>query len=410
MQACKGRKGTGDPRENPPTSCIVLHDSPFEKIRDKIDAQHIYTEVTFAIGSQFIRHALDDPGPIAYLQGNKRTSAGLRGVLSRATTFRFYCQQLRLLTSLPLFTDAADEQLTGDPPYDRRLGGASGEDEIKAFLAILVLPSGRLRRVTRIALMGGEQAICSATVRKLIGTCYKVLCSAASAKAWVGGEQCFVFPQLAAAGSQPVITQAVKHDGKDRTFRREGGVGGEGGPSRLPGTWVAARRWRGSWRGGERRRFATRRPDKFVSSTTCRLDSTALRADIPISTAHWLPVITVEGDDWASVLQEVSGTPFVHTVFDTSRRTLTQSSPSTVTADNQCAVNIGISVHKTVECSLANFSGLATRPSLAVVRILSKGNSSVQLESTVMCILEPQMFVHWLLPHRVGSVTPDLAV
>ncbi|KAJ8886142.1 hypothetical protein PR048_012351 [Dryococelus australis] len=55
--------------------------------------------------------------------------------------------------------------------------------------------------------------------------------------------------------------------------------------------------------------------------------------------------------------------PLVHTVFDTSWRSLAQSSPSTVTADNQCAFNIGIFVHETVESSLqviehANFSGL----------------------------------------------------
>ncbi|KAJ8866693.1 hypothetical protein PR048_032554 [Dryococelus australis] len=44
--------------------------------------------------------------------------------------------------------------------------------------------------------------------------------------------------------------------------------------------------------------------------------------------------------------------PLVHSVFDTFWRTLVQSSPSTVTANNQCAVNIHISVHKTVEPSL----------------------------------------------------------
>ncbi|KAJ8895356.1 hypothetical protein PR048_000688 [Dryococelus australis] len=53
----------------------------------------------------------------------------------------------------------------------------------------------------------------------------------------------------------------------------------------------------------------------------------------------------------------------VHTVFNTSWRTLAQSSPSTVTADNQCTVGIGICAHKTVKSSLqviepANFSGL----------------------------------------------------
>ncbi|KAJ8879995.1 hypothetical protein PR048_020616 [Dryococelus australis] len=49
-----------------------------------------------------------------------------------------------------------------------------------------------------------------------------------------------------------------------------------------------------------------------------------------------------------------------------SGETLAQSLPSTVTADNQSAVDIGISVHKTVEYSqqvieLANFSGLACK-------------------------------------------------
>ncbi|KAJ8867797.1 hypothetical protein PR048_031602 [Dryococelus australis] len=38
---------------------------------DKINAKHVYTEVAFAIGPQFIRHSLDDSEPIADLQGNK---------------------------------------------------------------------------------------------------------------------------------------------------------------------------------------------------------------------------------------------------------------------------------------------------------------------------------------------------
>ncbi|KAJ8891822.1 hypothetical protein PR048_004376 [Dryococelus australis] len=35
---------------------------------NKIDVQNMYTKVTFAIGPQFVRHALDDPEPIAHLQ------------------------------------------------------------------------------------------------------------------------------------------------------------------------------------------------------------------------------------------------------------------------------------------------------------------------------------------------------
>ncbi|KAJ8870524.1 hypothetical protein PR048_029547 [Dryococelus australis] len=50
----------------------------------------------------------------------------------------------------------------------------------------------------------------------------------------------------------------------------------------------------------------SRQLKKFVSSMTRRLDSTVLRTNMPISTAHWLSAVTVEGDDWANLLQEVS--------------------------------------------------------------------------------------------------------
>ncbi|KAJ8869146.1 hypothetical protein PR048_030714 [Dryococelus australis] len=40
--------------------------------QDKIDFKRVYTEVTIAIGSQFIRHALDDSVPITDLQGSKK--------------------------------------------------------------------------------------------------------------------------------------------------------------------------------------------------------------------------------------------------------------------------------------------------------------------------------------------------
>ncbi|KAJ8881231.1 hypothetical protein PR048_017705 [Dryococelus australis] len=44
--------------------------------------------------------------------------------------------------------------------------------------------------------------------------------------------------------------------------------------------------------------------------------------------------------------------PLAHVVFDTTWRTVPQSSPSTVTTDNQCTVDIAIFVHKIVESSL----------------------------------------------------------
>ncbi|KAJ8885801.1 hypothetical protein PR048_012001 [Dryococelus australis] len=51
---------------------------------DKIDFKRVYTELTFAIGSKFIRHTLDDSAPIADLQGNKKHIS----VLSNAGTGR----------------------------------------------------------------------------------------------------------------------------------------------------------------------------------------------------------------------------------------------------------------------------------------------------------------------------------
>ncbi|KAJ8894550.1 hypothetical protein PR048_007207 [Dryococelus australis] len=39
---------------------------------DKVDLKRLYTEVAYAIGSEFIRHALDDSAPIADFQGNKK--------------------------------------------------------------------------------------------------------------------------------------------------------------------------------------------------------------------------------------------------------------------------------------------------------------------------------------------------
>ncbi|KAJ8875089.1 hypothetical protein PR048_022980 [Dryococelus australis] len=49
---------------------------------------------------------------------------------------------------------------------------------------------------------------------------------------------------------------------------------------------------------------AIARPEKFASSTTCRLDTAVFHRNMPISTAYWLSAVTAEVDDWSSVLQE----------------------------------------------------------------------------------------------------------
>ncbi|KAJ8870995.1 hypothetical protein PR048_027298 [Dryococelus australis] len=65
--------------------CIGVHgEMKRNALTDKIDFKHVYTEVDFAIGSQFIRHALGDSEPIADLQGNKFPILG--SVLCRTIT------------------------------------------------------------------------------------------------------------------------------------------------------------------------------------------------------------------------------------------------------------------------------------------------------------------------------------
>ncbi|KAJ8865757.1 hypothetical protein PR048_033278 [Dryococelus australis] len=49
-------------------------------LSDKLDFQHVYTEVSFPIGTQFIRHALGNSEPIAYLRRKHVSSAVLPGV------------------------------------------------------------------------------------------------------------------------------------------------------------------------------------------------------------------------------------------------------------------------------------------------------------------------------------------
>ncbi|KAJ8872341.1 hypothetical protein PR048_025945 [Dryococelus australis] len=68
------------------------------------------------------------------------------------------------------------------------------------------------------------------------------------------------------------------------------------------------------------------------------------------SAAPYSPGLTLIGSRELDVLKYIL--PLVPTVFDTSRRRLVQLSSSTVTADNQCAFDICIFVHTTVESTL----------------------------------------------------------
>ncbi|KAJ8881590.1 hypothetical protein PR048_018075 [Dryococelus australis] len=56
---------------SPSSALEISMDNFANSFQDKIDFKQMYTEVIFAIGLQFIRHALDDSEPLAHLQGNK---------------------------------------------------------------------------------------------------------------------------------------------------------------------------------------------------------------------------------------------------------------------------------------------------------------------------------------------------
>ncbi|KAJ8870625.1 hypothetical protein PR048_029648 [Dryococelus australis] len=64
-----------------------------------IEVKHVYTEVDFAIGSPFIRHALDDSEPITDLQGNK--SWGEAWITRAAERASFVMRAIRLGESDP---------------------------------------------------------------------------------------------------------------------------------------------------------------------------------------------------------------------------------------------------------------------------------------------------------------------
>ncbi|KAJ8872395.1 hypothetical protein PR048_025999 [Dryococelus australis] len=95
----------------------------------------------------------------------------------------------------------------------------------------------------------------------------------------------------------------------------------------------------------------------------------------------------------------------VDAVFDTSWRSLTQSSPSTVTADNQCAFDIGILIHKSAEFSLVTTETLHTSRVGAMRRLKRVLVSTVWLSrfSTLDAQLNPTSLYSRDGPNREHS-------
>ncbi|KAJ8881575.1 hypothetical protein PR048_018059 [Dryococelus australis] len=85
-------------------------------LRYKIDVKHVYTEVTLAIGSQFIRPALDDSEPIADLQGNNHKAVLFRRF--RSSFQRILLQSLpRSMKSFPLSYTSGSWRVTFFVPF-----------------------------------------------------------------------------------------------------------------------------------------------------------------------------------------------------------------------------------------------------------------------------------------------------
>ncbi|KAJ8877747.1 hypothetical protein PR048_022202 [Dryococelus australis] len=70
-RSCHAAVVLSDHTPHPPSFPSRKSPHCYRLFTDKIGVQHVYTDVTFAIGSQFIKHALDGSEPIADLQGNK---------------------------------------------------------------------------------------------------------------------------------------------------------------------------------------------------------------------------------------------------------------------------------------------------------------------------------------------------
>ncbi|KAJ8874406.1 hypothetical protein PR048_025255 [Dryococelus australis] len=83
------------------------------KSEDKVDLKPVYTEVTFVIESEFIRHTLDDSAPIADLQGNKKRIPYCQMWGNTRTTANEQTSEVRLykgLCSLAYSGERAKEQ------------------------------------------------------------------------------------------------------------------------------------------------------------------------------------------------------------------------------------------------------------------------------------------------------------
>ncbi|KAJ8870641.1 hypothetical protein PR048_029664 [Dryococelus australis] len=413
--------------------------------QDKIDVKHLYTEVDFAIGSQFIRHALDDSEPIAYLQGNKSgVPIGFRKTQNYCLNKLSHTHSVAMLSVCPqncicsgegtignaefksivmvqrefrrVYNKAAPEakrirawhtQFLNTGSVVKRHGGGrrvSGEqeenvhqaqfvglhlyaykvqimqalesedkpqryqlacdmldrcDQNPAFLSHLMFSdevafrnSGTARLLS--PLHSGASAVCSLAVTPHLEimeftgatwTCFLwdyvkdrdtlAIWNLQDLRARFVDTNCTITPDMLARTWTELeyrlnilrVTTGIHVEHRNART---------GGKLKIPEQNPLTRAASGTipscespgetpsvicpplWEVSGSIHCATavlasniRRPEKFASSITCTLDSTVVCIDKPMSTVHWLSAVTVEDDNWATVLQEASNAPRV---------------------------------------------------------------------------------------------------
>ncbi|KAJ8885900.1 hypothetical protein PR048_012106 [Dryococelus australis] len=320
---------------------------------DKIDCKRMYTEVAFSIGSGFIRLALDNSAPIADLQGsNKRIP---------------YCQILTIASmqhrsNTAIQTDQFQNYVLGefsekawnsDATIGNGVKGERGEgdttDEVRALLPTLekLTPKTKgsrktvasLRKATKNARMTrkmffanfakrrtktSEAAQLEAVFSASIANCgtmsaVSMLFSANNLYVDYGyqiskktGDPSYptgdpIYPTFCPnrhqaelhsfvyTGAGVVFSIVCCTDVKPRSYElnRATGMQGQGNGRSLS-------------KSADQRHRQARFPPAKIRGVTPQVRLFILCTNVPISTAHWLSAVIVEGDDWNSVLHGVS--------------------------------------------------------------------------------------------------------
>ncbi|KAJ8871813.1 hypothetical protein PR048_028153 [Dryococelus australis] len=299
-----------------------------------MDFKHIYGKVTFTFGSQFIQHALNVSEPIAGLQGNTQ----------RVPYCQVWCNTGYSLEPQPMNTH------TPEPRVYTRLWS----------LTYRSLNSRNFPIPNNIVKLSARECGALYLRRNLLNSVAGLLLRPVSYYAfaplrlngtrfgWMRGVTLvwrLAFTSMYCA--HPVEPERYSRSGKKRVYVVHWSRFG-----------ACVRR---SWRHGNAMLMANDQPPSMkppaivhvVTPAERKKKQKATSATPVLREASWrgnLQIFPAQAFQTAIVHKHTL--PLVLTVSDTSWVTVALSSSSTVTASNQCAVDIGIFVHKTAGSSL----------------------------------------------------------